>query len=58
MPFSPSENAFGHPGAGGSIGVADPDNGVGFGYVMNKMQMGLVGGPTGFAALKTFYEAL
>ena len=58
MPFSPSENAFGHPGAGGSIGVADPDNRVGFGYVMNKMQMGLVGGPTGFAVLKTFYEAL
>jgi CubicO group peptidase (beta-lactamase class C family) len=58
MPFSPSENAFGHPGAGGSIGVADPDNRVGFGYVMNKMQMGLMGGPTGFAVLKTFYEAL
>ena len=28
-------NAFGHPGSGGSIGFADPDAGVGFGYVMN-----------------------
>jgi CubicO group peptidase (beta-lactamase class C family) len=58
MPLSPSPNAFGHPGAGGSIGMADPDAGVGFGYVMNKMQMGLVGGPTAFAVIKTFFEAL
>jgi CubicO group peptidase (beta-lactamase class C family) len=28
-------NSFGHPGSGGSIGFADPDAGVGFGYVMN-----------------------
>jgi len=29
--------AFGHPGAGGSLGYADPDARVGFGYVMNQM---------------------
>lgn len=58
MPLSPNANAFGHPGAGGSIGMADPDTGVGFGFVMNKMSMGLVGGPTGFAVLKAFFEAL
>ena len=58
MPLSPSPNAFGHPGAGGSIGMADPDAGVGFGYVMNKMQMGLVGGPTAFAVIKAFFEDL
>lgn len=58
MPLSPSENAFGHPGAGGSIGMADPDAGVGFGFVMNKMSQGLVGGPTGFAVLKAFFAAL
>ena len=29
--------SFGHPGAGGSIGFADPDSGVSFGYVMNKL---------------------
>lgn len=58
MPFSPSENAFGHPGAGGSIGIADPDAKVGFGFVMNRMSQGLIGGPTGFAVLKAFFEAL
>ena len=58
MPLSPSPNAFGHPGAGGSIGMADPDSGVGFGFVMNKMQMGLVGGPTAFEVIKTFFKAL
>jgi CubicO group peptidase (beta-lactamase class C family) len=35
--FGSSEKAFGWPGAGGSFGFADPDTGVGFGYVMNKM---------------------
>ncbi|HIF98154.1 MAG TPA: class A beta-lactamase-related serine hydrolase [Myxococcales bacterium] len=58
MPLSPNKRAFGHPGAGGSIGMADPDAGVGFGYTPNKMQMGLVGGAGGFAMLKTFFDAL
>lgn len=29
--------SFGHPGAGGSMGFADPDARIGFGYVMNQM---------------------
>lgn len=29
--------SFGHGGAGGSLGYADPERGIGFGYVMNKM---------------------
>jgi len=33
----PQGDMFGHPGAGGSIGFADPESGIGFGYVMNKM---------------------
>ena len=27
--------SFGHPGSGGSVGFADPDARIGFGYVMN-----------------------
>jgi CubicO group peptidase (beta-lactamase class C family) len=35
--FGPSREAFGHPGAGGSHAFADPENGIGFAYVMNQM---------------------
>jgi CubicO group peptidase (beta-lactamase class C family) len=31
------DGSFGHPGAGGSLGFANPELGVGFGYVMNRM---------------------
>jgi len=58
MPLSPSDKAFGHPGAGGSIGMADPDTKTGFGYVMNKMHVGLVGGPSAFAVLQKFFALL
>ncbi|HET9999373.1 MAG TPA: serine hydrolase domain-containing protein [Ktedonobacteraceae bacterium] len=36
-----SEEAFGHPGSGGSIGFADPAERMSFGYVMNQMGPGL-----------------
>ncbi len=35
--------SFGHSGAGGSLGLAEPDSKIGFGYVMNKMQQNLGG---------------
>ena len=38
-------SAFGHAGAGGSLGLADRDRGLGFGYVMNKMNLGLSDDP-------------
>jgi CubicO group peptidase (beta-lactamase class C family) len=58
MPLSPNEGAFGHPGAGGSFGMADPTARVGFGYVMNKIKPGLMGGRTGYSAIDAFYSAL
>ena len=35
--------AFGHGGAGGSIGFADPQHRIGFGYAMNQMWAGEFG---------------
>ncbi|HEY6419977.1 MAG TPA: serine hydrolase domain-containing protein [Candidatus Binataceae bacterium] len=37
VPLGPNPHSFGHPGAGGSIGFADPVANLGFGYTMNKM---------------------
>ncbi|MFF8906317.1 serine hydrolase domain-containing protein [Streptomyces olivaceoviridis] len=34
-------NAFGHTGRGGSLGFADPEHGIAFGYAMNH----IIGGP-------------
>jgi CubicO group peptidase (beta-lactamase class C family) len=37
--------AFGAPGAGGSFGFADPQVGIGYGYVTNRMGTSLSGDP-------------
>jgi CubicO group peptidase (beta-lactamase class C family) len=41
LPPACGPTAFGHPGAGGSLGFADAEARVGFGYVMNQMQLGI-----------------
>ena len=43
--FGSSDRAYGWPGAGGSFGFADPDTGIGFGYVMNRMRFHMFGRP-------------
>jgi CubicO group peptidase (beta-lactamase class C family) len=52
------ETAFGHPGAGGSLGFADPEAELGFGYVMNQMQLGTTGDPRSRALVEATYAAL
>lgn len=36
-PIGPNESAFGHTGAGGSVGFADPESGLGAAITLNKM---------------------
>lgn len=41
-PFGPP-GSFGHAGAGGSLGIADPRGEWSLGYVMNQMNLGITG---------------
>src|SRR3954447_9487675 len=58
--FSPfgGPGTFGHPGAGGSVGFADPERGLAFGYVMNQMQQNLAGDPRTTGLTDAIYKAL
>ncbi|MBM3658719.1 MAG: beta-lactamase family protein [Actinobacteria bacterium] len=50
--------AFGHSGAGGSMAFADPDAGVGFGYVMNQMRLDAAIDPRAASLAAAVYSAL
>lgn len=54
----PSPSAFGHSGAGGSIGVGDPGRGLAIAYVMNKMANAISGNLRGHRLLQAVYESL
>ena len=57
--LSPNPRAFGHAGGGGSLGMADPDHAIGFGFTMNNMHAGIVSaGATPTVLIDAFYEAL
>ena len=50
--------AFGHVGAGGSLGFADPAAGLSFGYTMNRMGPGLLMNERGQALIDAAYLSL
>jgi len=56
--FGPNPRSFGHPGAGGSIGAADPDAKIGFGYVMNRMGPHILIDPRATALIDAVYAGL
>ena len=52
------EKAFGHVGAGGSIGFADPECGLAFSYNMSQMGPGLLLNERGQSLIDAVYEAI
>jgi CubicO group peptidase (beta-lactamase class C family) len=53
-----SSSSFGSPGAGGSLGFADPTMGIGYAYVTNQMGTELTGDPRDLALRDALYAAL
>jgi len=53
-----SEDAFGHVGAGGSLGFADPVARISFGYAMNQMGQGILLNDRGQALVDAVYRTL
>jgi len=49
-------SSFGSPGAGGAMGFADPDAGVGYGYVTSQMGTSLTGDPRDIALRDALYS--
>ena len=56
--LGPNAKSFGHPGAGGSLGYADPEAKIGFGYTMNKMQASLLIDPRATALIEAVYASM
>jgi CubicO group peptidase (beta-lactamase class C family) len=54
--FGPSISAFGHPGAGGSHALADPENKVSFAYVMNQMEQSLLPNEKSLRLIRAIYR--
>lgn len=56
--FGPGANAFGHPGAGGALGCADPDARIGVGYVPNRLGPHILVDPRATALIDAIYQSL
>jgi CubicO group peptidase (beta-lactamase class C family) len=50
--------SFGHPGAGGSLAFADPEQEIAVAYVMNQMQLGLTGDRRAAGLVEAVYRSL
>ncbi|SEG35062.1 CubicO group peptidase, beta-lactamase class C family [Actinacidiphila yanglinensis] len=50
--------SFGHPGRGGSLAFADPENGIGFGYVTNALQRNVTADPRAQALVRAVRQCL
>jgi len=53
-----SPAAFGAPGAGGSLGFADPEKEIGYAYVTNRMSMKVTGDPREVALRNAVFSSL
>jgi len=53
-----SASSFGSPGAGGSLGFADPAAGVGYAYVTSQMGTRVSGDPRDVALRNALYSAI
>jgi CubicO group peptidase (beta-lactamase class C family) len=51
-------HSFGHAGAGGSLGWADPDAELAFGYVMNNMAQAIAGDERSASLVRACYAAI
>ena len=56
--MGPNPDAFGHGGAGGSLGFADPDNNISLGFVMNQMHPGITAWKTATDVAESVYKEL
>ncbi len=56
--FGPGQKTFGHPGAGGSLGFADPENEIGFGYVTSRCGPDVILDPRPAALIDALYAGL
>jgi CubicO group peptidase (beta-lactamase class C family) len=58
FPLGPNLHTFGHGGAGGSLGFADPDAKLGFGYAMNQMAPDAEQGARALSLVRAVYASL